>query len=188
MKTNAQLAHFLLLGQTAERVMQKVPDVVPRSALLLREGYDLAELMPDIVSQANLAAEIYRLFFAFENYLREFIVQVLSKDGTEDWYSKVPTDITTEVSKLEENEESKTWMALGSRDKSSLLTFPQLVRIIDHCWKDGFSDLLRDKALIGQARVISHLRNAICHMTAIPKEEEDRVKQVMRDWFRIIPP
>ena len=79
-------------------------------------------------------------------------------------------------------------MALGSRDESALLTCPQLLGIIDHAWKDGFSDLLRDKALVQEARLIGHLRNTICHMTPIPDEETARVKQTMRGWFRIVPP
>ena len=97
-------------------------------------------------------------------------------------------DVQDEVTKLEETEEAKSWMALGSRDKSALLTYPQLLRIIDHAWKDGFSDLVRDKALVQEARLIGHLRNTICHMTPIPDEETERVKQTMRDWFRVVAP
>jgi hypothetical protein len=50
------------------------------------------------------------------------------------------------------------------------------------------SPLLRDKSLLQEARWISHLRNAVCHMSPIPDEELQRVRQVMRDWYRIIPP
>jgi hypothetical protein len=34
--------------------------------------------------------------------------------------------------KLEAQEEVKSWMALGSRDKSALMTLPQLLKVIDH--------------------------------------------------------
>ena len=90
--------------------------------------------------------------------------------------------------KLEETEEVKSWMALGSRDKSALLTFPQLLRVIDHAWKGHFDDIVRDKGLLHEARLIGHLRNTICHMTEIPDEEIDRVRQTMRDWFRVVAP
>ena len=79
-------------------------------------------------------------------------------------------------------------MSLGSRDKSALMTYPQLLRVIDHCWKDHFEDIVRDKALIQEARHISHLRNTLCHMSNITDEEVDRVRQVLRDWFRIVSP
>jgi hypothetical protein len=89
---------------------------------------------------------------------------------------------------LEDTEETKSWMALGSRDKSALMTYPQLLRVIDVCWKEHFQDVIRDKALVQEARLISHLRNTLCHMTSISDEETDRIKMVMRDWFRVISP
>lgn len=79
-------------------------------------------------------------------------------------------------------------MGVGSRGKASLLTYPQLLRIIDHAWKDGFAELVHDKALIQEARLIGHLRNTICHMTEIPDTEIDRVKRTMEDWFRVVAP
>lgn len=93
-----------------------------------------------------------------------------------------------EVTKLEETDEAKRWMALGSRDKSALMTYPQLLRVIEHNWKPDFEDLLRDRSLIQQARVIAHLRNTLCHMSPISAEEMERVRQVLRDWFRMVAP
>jgi hypothetical protein len=139
------------------------------------------------VRSATDAAEAYRLFFVFESYLRDFIVEVLSKDGGT-WWDKVPPDVQTEVTRMEEREEDKSWMALGSRDKSALMTLPQLLRVMDHAWKEGFDDLVRDKGLIQEARLLVHLRNTICHMTVISMEETDRIRQTMRDWFRVVAP
>jgi hypothetical protein len=88
-----------------------------------------------------------------------------------------PSDVKDEVTRLEQTEEVKSWMALGSRDKSALMTLPQLIRVIDVAWKDGFDDLIRDKALLQEARVIAHLRNTLCHMSNISKEETHRIKR-----------
>lgn len=188
MSTGSSAALFLMLGQTAERAVLAIEDLVPKERLLLSPTYDLAPLLPDKVRRANEASESYRLFFVFENFLREFVVEVLSKDPTQSWWDKVPKDVQDEISKLEEAEEIKSWMALGSRDRSALMTFPQLLRVIDHAWKEGFDDLVRDKGLVHEARLIGHLRNTICHMTEIPPEETDRVRQTMRDWFRVVAP
>jgi hypothetical protein len=188
MSADATAALFLLLGQTAEKTLAHEDNVVPAQRLLLAPAYDLASFMPDRVKRSVAAAETYKLFFVFEGYLREFVLDVLSKDQAASWWDKVPKDVQDEVLKLEETEDAKSWMALGSRDKSALLTYPQLLRIMDHCWKDGFDDLVRDKALIQEARLVGHLRNTICHMTEIPDEEHERVKQVMRDWFRVVAP
>jgi hypothetical protein len=100
----------------------------------------------------------------------------------------LPNDVQGEITKLEEADEIKSWMALGSRDKSALMTFPQLLRVIDHAWKEGFDDLVRDKGLVQEARLIVHLRNTICHMTEIPEEETSRIRQTIRDWFRVVAP
>ena len=188
MMLDSRAALFVMLGQTAARTVASIEDLVPSETLLLSPSYDLAPLLPDKVRRATDAAETYRPFFVFENFLREFVVEVLSKDTAQTWWDKVPKDVQDEIAKLEEAEEVKSWMALGLRDKSALLTFPQLLRVIDHAWKDGFDEIVRDKGLIQEARLIVHLRNTICHMTEIPTEETDRVRQTIRDWFRVVAP
>jgi hypothetical protein len=184
----ARLALYMMLGKTASRTVQELPQVAPPEALALSDTVNLAELAPEEVRIATATAEPYRLFFVFERYLRAFVVEVLSKDGTQDWWPLVPKPIQDQVEELAGTEETKAWMSLGARDKVSLLTYPQLIAIIDANWKDYFEDLLRDKVLLQEARWIAHLRNAVCHMTRIPGEELERVRQVMRDWFRLIPP
>ncbi len=185
---DGKAALFVMLGQTAERAVSNIDTVSPGESLLLSSAYDLSLIVPESVKKALKASEAYKLFFVFERYLRDFVVEVLTADQAIAWWDKLPKDVQDEVTKLEETEDAKSWMALGSRDKSALLTYPQLLRIIEHAWKDGFSDLVRDKALIQEARLIGHLRNTICHMTPIPDEEIERVKQTMRDWFRVVAP
>jgi HEPN superfamily Swt1-like protein len=182
------LALFLMLGQTANKQSLEHPSVVDGKPLMISENYDLASSLPDSVRNANHAVEGYRLFFVFETYLKDFVIQTLSKDGKDQWWDKVPKDVQDEITKLEDTEEIKSWMALGSRDKSALLTYPQLLRVIDVCWKKYFQDIIRDKALVQEARLISHLRNTLCHMTCISDEETDRIKMVIRDWFRVVSP
>jgi hypothetical protein len=178
-----------MLGQTAEKTVTKIDSVVPKESLLISREIDLATVVPDTVRKAVEASEPYKLFFFFESYLRDLMVEVLSKEGTvPNWYDKVPKDVQDEVRKLEDTEEMKSWMSLGSRDKSALLTLPQLLKVIEHNWKEDFDDLIRDKGLIQEARLLVHLRNTICHMSTIPFEEVERIKQTMRDWFRVVAP
>lgn len=185
---DATAALFLMLGQAAEKTVAKIEHVVPQESLLLSAQYDLAELVPDKVRRATEAATAYRLFFVFEEFLRELIVEVLTKDDAPNWWEKVPPDVQQEITKLEQTEELKAWMALGSRDKSALMTLPQLLKVIEHSWKEGFHELIRDKGLVQEARLLVHLRNTICHMSEISSEEADRIRQTMRDWFRVITP
>lgn len=188
MTLDAHAALFIMLGQAADRTIERIEDVIPKDSLLLSPAYDLAALVPNKVRRAVEASEVYRLFFVFEGYLREFIVEVLSKDATEEWWDKVPKDVKDEVERLEDTEEMKSWMALGSRDKSALMTLPQLLRVIDENWKQSFLEVVRDKALVQEARTLVHLRNTICHMSGVSNEEMERIRQTMRDWFRVVAP
>jgi hypothetical protein len=188
MKDDVRMAHFIMLGQTASRTVRALREVAPPETLLLSSSYDIGPLMPEAVKSALRAAEAYKLFFVFETYLREFVVDVLSKDPLVNWWDRLSKPIQDEVKKLEDTEEAKAWMAVGSRDKSALLTFPQLLAAIDENWKASFEEVVRDKTLIQSARAISHLRNTICHMSEIPEEEFGRVRQTMRDWFRMVAP
>lgn len=183
-----RLALFLMLGQSASREMAQLPGLVPPEPLRISAVHDLSVSMPDEVRLAMESAEPYKLFFIFERYLRDFVIEILSVNGAEDWWPKIPKDVQDELTKLEEAEDTKSWMALGSRGKASLMTYPQILRVIENCWKDYFEDQVRDRALVQQARLIGHLRNAVCHMTPIPEEEVARVRQVMRDWFRRVAP
>lgn len=187
-RTDEKFALFLMLGQIAEKSVHGNPSTVPRESLPISRDYDLALVLPDEVRRAGRAAEVYKLFFVFENFLREFILSVLSETYKENWWDKVPTNVREDVEDLEKKDETKAWMALGSRARLSLTTYPQLLHIIDSCWKDGFESAIRDKSLVQEARHIAHIRNAICHMTDVPEEEVGRVQQVMRDWFRVISP
>jgi hypothetical protein len=186
--SDSKVALFMMLGQGAARTVKGLKDVAPSESLWLSQAYDLGPLLPEAVKEAGQAAEAYKLFFVFETYLRELIVDVLSKDPAVNWWDKVQQPVKDEVAKLEETEEVKAWMAVGSRDRSALMTYPQLLAVIDHNWKGTFDDVVRDKALVQAARTISHLRNTICHMTSIPPEEVDRVRQTIRDWFRMVAP
>ncbi|MEC4594442.1 Swt1 family HEPN domain-containing protein [Nitrospirillum amazonense] len=187
MNIDTHAALFMMLGQAASRSVANIEDIVPADSLYISPSYDLAPLVPEPVRQSATAAAVYRLFFVFESYLRSLIVEVLSEDS-KGWWDKIPQDIKEEVAKLEETEGIKGWMALGSRDKSALMTLPQLLKIIEFNWKGAFDEVIRDKSLIHEARLICHLRNTICHMSTISEEEIDRVRQTMRDWFRVVAP
>jgi hypothetical protein len=184
---DGRLALFVMLGRTVEQLIQEHPDTVPPESLRISDSVDLAVGLPASVKQSNRAALVYKLFFVFENYLRELVVDVLSEKYPADWWDKVEPNVKQDVAELEAKEETKQWMALASRDKLSLTTYPQLLLIIEFRWKDDFEPVIRDKQLIQEARMVGHLRNAICHMTDVPDEEVERIKQLLRDWFRAVP-
>ena len=184
-----RFAYFVMQGEAASKAVAEHPDTAPPHTLPISDNYDLSLVLPSEARDAFQASRVYRLFFVFENYVRDFVLGVLTETDAETWWtSKVPKNVQDEVAELEKKEETKTWMGLGARDKISLTTLPQLLSIIDYRWKEDFEPTLRDKSLIQNARQIGHIRNTVCHMSPVPDEAEDRVKLVMRDWFRAVPP
>ncbi len=188
--SDARLSLFLMLGQSSQKAITKIPDTVPPETLLLSSTEDLALVLPNEVRRATKAAEVFKLFFVFENFMREFVLETLSELDKVDWWARVPKDVQDEVEKLEATEEQKQWMALNSRSKLALTTLPQLLKVMEDNknWNDAFKTTVRDKFLIQEARGISHIRNTVCHMSDISDEEANRVRQVMRDWFRVVAP
>jgi Swt1-like HEPN len=187
---DGRLSLFLMLGQTSQKAVSKLPDTVPAQTMMLSATENLALVLPKEVRRAIAASESYKLFFVFENFIRDFVLETLSELDKINWWDRVPKDVQDEVQKLEETEEQKQWMALDSRSKLALTTLPQLLRIMDDTknWNEVFKAIVRDKFLIQEGRSISHLRNTLCHMSDISDEEVERVKQVMRDWFRVVAP
>jgi hypothetical protein len=184
---DGKLALFVMLGRTVEQLIQENPATVPPESLNISDTVDLAVAAPEEVRKAIRAAFVYKLFFFFENSVRELVITAMNEKYHAEWWEKVDPGVKKYVAELQETEETKQWMALEVRDQLALVTYPQLLAIMEYCWKDVFEPIVRDKQLISEARRIGHLRNAICHMTDIPDEELDRVKQLLRDWFRMVP-
>jgi hypothetical protein len=89
MSIDSTASPFVMLGQTADKTISKLEDVVPKDSLLISKDVDLSLLAPDTVRKAVEASEPYKLFFFFERYLREMIVEVLSQEGqVANWYDK----------------------------------------------------------------------------------------------------
>ena len=187
---NDRLALFLMMGQTAQRGIRSLPNTVPQTRLLISEAFNVAEVLPVETREGFDVAETFKLFYVFENYLRDFILNVLSEADKDNWWNAVPKDVQSKVVEYENTEEIKQWMNLSPRGKLALTTLPQLLRIMDEDsnWKTHFEPLVRDKSLISQTRLIVHTRNTVCHMSPVTAEEHERVQQVMRDWFRVIAP
>jgi hypothetical protein len=187
---SADLAHFLMIGRSAQRQVQKLPGTVPQSPLMISDRFNVAEVLPDECREAVEAAETFKMFFVLENYLRDFILTVLSEADKENWWNAVPQNVRDDVAKLEETEDKKKWMNLDSRGKLAMTTLGQLVGIMDDSnnWKKHFEPLVGDKGLLQQTRFVVHTRNTVCHMSTVTAEEHERLKQVMRDWFRVVAP
>jgi hypothetical protein len=104
-----------MLVSAGVRSIKNLPNTVPHSRLMISETFNVAEVLPDETREAIGVSETFRLFYVLENYLREFILNVLSEADKENWWNSVPKDVQTEVARSEDTEESKRWMNLNPR-------------------------------------------------------------------------
>jgi hypothetical protein len=136
-----RLALFVLLGRTAEQLVELDPQTVPAESLSISDTFDLSISAPAEVKKSMRAAFVYKLFFIFENYLRELILSLMSEAHKLEWWGKIDPGVQKQVAELKEKEETKLWMALEARDQLSLVTYPQLLAIMEFSWKDVFDRL-----------------------------------------------
>ena len=73
MNGSKDLAHFLMIGRTAQRQVQQLPGTVPQMPMMISDRFNVSEVLPDESRDAVDAAETFKLFFVFENYLRVFV-------------------------------------------------------------------------------------------------------------------
>jgi hypothetical protein len=187
---DADLALFLLLGQFAQKEVLKVGEIAPTLNLPLSPLVNLSELLPEEVKEAIHTSEVFKLLYVFESYLRDFVLDSLTESQKEAWWTRIPGHVRLEIEGLEKKDERKVWMAHSSRSKLDLATLPQLIAIMEEKsnWEDVFSNVLRDKSLLSETKTICHTRNLVCHMHVVSDEEIERLKLVIRDWFRVVAP
>jgi hypothetical protein len=75
-------------------------------------------VLPDETREAVMVAETFQLFYVLKNYLRDFILNVLSEAEKENWWNTVPKDVRDKVAEYEDTEESKRWMNLNPRGEA----------------------------------------------------------------------
>ena len=60
---DSRLALYLMLGQTASKIMNETREVTDGKPLMISDSFDLAASLPESVNNANKAAEGYKIFF-----------------------------------------------------------------------------------------------------------------------------
>jgi hypothetical protein len=55
---DAKLAHFLMIGRSAQRDLQLLPGTVPRTPLMISDRFNVSEVLPDESRDAMRAAEM----------------------------------------------------------------------------------------------------------------------------------
>lgn len=139
----------------------------------------------DILRSARKMADLYVLYFAFENSVRRLIsTRMKEKYGANWWDTQVPHDLKNEVSGRKQRE-ADSGMSVRSEDPLTYVTFGELITIFDANWVD-FADTIRNqKAMQKVLSSLNQIRGVIAHSTELSEDEILRFKLYIKDWLRI---
>jgi energy-converting hydrogenase A subunit M len=139
----------------------------------------------DIISQAKIMADFYVLYYSLENTIRRLISgRLQEKYGLNWWEDKVPNGVKNGVAEKQKKEKD-TPMSIRSDDPLCYINFGELIDILNANWSD-FSDTIRSQRAMQQVLTQFNLiRNVIAHSNDLSEDEIDRLKLLIKDWFRI---
>lgn len=142
------------------------------------------------ISERTRAASIemqrqYRVLYAFENLLRDFVSQRLTEQDGDDWFDKrASAGMKKKVDERKQKEESNKWHKGRNEQPIFYLDFGDLGLLIINHW-DSFKDFLPDQAWVtSRVQEAERTRNVIAHTNLLHAEEGDRLEMYLRDWIR----
>jgi hypothetical protein len=158
-------------------------DVIQEAGRALTKNF-MSQIDPDTIEKSNLMSEYYKLFYALEVDIRNFVTEVM-EEQTPDWWSvKVPDVVKSSVARNQEKEQ-KAAVTLRSNYPIDYTTFGELGEIIKSNW-DAFGGMISDRQ--GLEKVIGTLnllRGPIAHCGFLSIDEQLRLRLSIRDWFRL---
>ena len=142
----------------------------------------------ETLAAAERMSELYKLFYALENDIRELIEEtMLESNGSDWWKTCVPQVVRDNVQKNYDREAAE-----GLPPRSDRLidytTFGELGEIVKDNW-DVFSGMFSNATRNRVLRVINRLnlvRGPIAHCNFLPEEEAIRLKLAIRDWYKLM--
>lgn len=145
----------------------------------------LAQIDGSIRAEAHRMGEYYRMFYALENDIRDFIAETLEAIDAEGWWgSLVPAEVRSNVKKNKERDAAGGLPPRSSRN-IDYTSFGELGEIIKSNW-DTFQGMF-SRVTVGRfEQVIRRLnlaRGPIAHSGVVPPEEAVRLKLAIRDWY-----
>lgn len=141
------------------------------------------------IADAHKMGELYVVLHCYENSVRRFVTNTLSKELGDDWWGKIATEQMKEaVRGRQEKERKERWLSpRGATSPLYYLEWGDLVKIIRR-------EEQRFIPYIGSLRFVENrfgelegLRNIIAHSGVLPSDDDfQRVVISFRDWRRQI--
>lgn len=133
-------------------------------------------------------AKIFRVLFAFENLVRDFIdARFTEEDKTSDWYDvRLNSDMKKKVASRKRTEDKNKWHTGRNDQPIYYLDFGDLGLLIVTHWavfKDFFPKQSWVTSRVDEAE---RSRNVIAHTNLLSSEETVRLEMYLADWIRQI--
>jgi hypothetical protein len=188
--TNGRLNDFVFRGFLARHA---ILDLEARGILRAshhgddeRADVDLYAPLPDRVRESSHHMQrCYRLLYALENLVRDFVREALYEKDKDKWFEKRATaGMKKKVTDRRAAEVKNQWHAGRNEGEEFYLDFGDLGLLIINHW-DVFKDLLPDQVWVtSRMQEAERSRHVVAHTNVLPVEEMTRLEQTLRDWIR----
>jgi len=127
----------------------------------------------------------YRILYAIENLVRDFVKDTLSEKDKDKWFEKrASTTMRKKVADRKAAEVKNQWHAGRNEGDEFYLDFGDLGLLIINHW-EVFADLVPDQVWVtSRMQEAERSRHVIAHTNVLPIEEGNRLEQILRDWIR----
>lgn len=184
------LHEFFYRGISARHLIRDLRNVgslrSPAVSAEERQEHDLFAPIAERIRAASIDMQRhYRVLYAFENLLREFVSERLQEQDGDEWFDKRASGaMKRKVEDRKQREETNKWHQGRNKQPIFYLDFGDLGLLIINHW-DSFKDFLPDQAWVSsRVQEAERTRNVIAHTNVLQADEGDRLEMYLRDWIR----
>ena len=184
-----RLYSFVYRGQLVDASLDKAGRKRQKS-FEAQDREELAETLcmdlidEDLLVESQRMAVVYTAVHAFENTVRQFVMEALTEQHEENWWSQAPKRIKRKVANRMEEDEKFKWHGSRGATEINYCDFGDLSSVIVTNWS-VFEDILTNREWVKQLfDTLEKSRNIIMHGGSLNKEDVERIGVHIRDWVR----
>lgn len=153
-----------------------------------RREQDLFAPLSDEIREGSIQMQrCYRVLFAFENFVREFISSRFEEIDGGGWFDRrAAAAMKRKVDERKQAEVRNQWHSGRNEHQIFHLDFGDLALLIINHW-DCFKDFFPSQSWVtSRLQDAERTRNVIAHTNILASEEAHRMEMYLRDWIKQI--
>lgn len=147
-------------------------------------GY-ASQIDVNLRTQAARMGEYYRIFYMLENFIREFVVEIVENEHGDEWWDICVPERIRESARGSRDRELNAGVSPRSADMIVYTTFGELMGIMSANWALFAGMFPSSKGLESVMGRLNTLRGPIMHCGDLAEDEVLRLKLSIRDWFKL---